>query len=570
MASLTRDDLHDELQKFASDVLQNALAELRLRIVTDLHGLEANKFDKDNAPTNAGASQGGSGVPMLLTSNSTSQSNSVPRLGKGFRPAPKETKLPVADKTIKDFPDKASVGSLAMIPESDGALDEPFHGPNVSSFLDDDDVCEQEEASSLLEPGLLDSEDKGNQTFWNQASRRLARLVLGDYFSYTTCGVVILNSLLIGVQTDYLIRHVSEPTAETPSIFKTLDVLFCGIFTVELCLRFLAFGWSFFIMEEWQWNVFDLTVVTLQLSDILLHALCKTTAANPMDESSSVLRLLRLIRILRLMRVLRLVEELRTIVSSIVGSLKSLIWTLLLLMLLMYSCGVCITQVVADHLLQLSYLGDHSGVHHAMTEDLKYFFGTLMRTVLTLFESVVGGLSWDAVVEPLLEDISPWVVPVFCIYIAFVIFAVMNSVTGVFCEKATAKARTDQESFLANVCRRTFEKNILSHKPQSQQQITWKEFEGQLHKEEFRDFFRAINVCVSEAEGLFALLDVEKKGAIEFEQFMHGILKLHGPAKSLDLTLLMNETDQIYSRLSEHMASVDGRLNQLLCSMSDA
>merc|ERR1719158_551327 len=143
----------------------------------------------------------------------------------------------------------------------------------------------------------------------------------------------------------------------------------------------------------------------------------------------------------------------------------------------------------------------------------------------------------------------------------------MNSVTGAFCEKATQKVRSDQEEYLANVCRNTFAKNITAGRPRHEQLMTWKEFASQLHTEEFREFFKVMDVCASEAEGLFALLDTERKGAINFDQFMHGILKLRGPAKSLDLTLLMNETDQMYSRLSEHMKSVDHRLNRLINSM---
>jgi len=145
----------------------------------------------------------------------------------------------------------------------------------------------------------------------------------------------------------------------------------------------------------------------------------------------------------------------------------------------------------------------------------------------------------------------------------------MNSVTGVFCEKASAKVRLDQEEFLANSCRKAFLKNISPNRAVHEHTVTWKEFSSQLHSEEFRDFFKAIDVCSTEAEGLFALLDTAGKGTINFEQFMHGILHVRGPAKSLDLTLLMNETDQMFNKLQEHMSSVDGRLNRILSSMSD-
>jgi hypothetical protein len=274
-----------------------------------------------------------------------------------------------------------------------------------------------------------------------------------------------------------------------------------------------------------------------------------------------LLRILRLVRIIRLMRVLRLVDELRAIASSITSSMKSLLWTLVLLMLLMYSSGVAVTQVVGDHLKQLEIGND---VGDTMTDEMKYYYGTLSRAILSLFECITGGASWDAIMMPVANDVSSFVIPLYCGYITFCLFAVMNSVTGVFCEKASAKVREDQEQFLAHTCRKTFERNVFANKKDQQDQvITWKEFSGQLHSEEVKEFFKAIDVCVSEAEALFRLLDPNRTGSIHFTQFMHGILKLRGPAKSLDLTLLMHETDEMFNLLIDHMTAVEGKLNRI-------
>jgi len=285
MASLTRADLHDELQKFASDVLQNALTELRQRIVTDLRGLGVNDSAKDVVvplPAFASIPQGGKPSRGIISNKDTRR---VPRLGKGFRSHPKEwpdMNQPEGDKLQKD---KVPAGSLAIRDRSmsqDSAKGrcegraEPSRPLNMAaSFLnDDDEVCDHEEASSLLEPAQAenslpleeyssDAQDKSGCPGWRSASCTVANFVRGTFFNYATCTVVIINSLLIGAQTDYLIRHLDEEAP--PAIFDTLDVLFCGIFTVELCLRFIAFGWSFFFMQGWQWNVFDLVVVALQV-----------------------------------------------------------------------------------------------------------------------------------------------------------------------------------------------------------------------------------------------------------------------------------------------------------------
>merc|ERR1719389_709403 len=113
----------------------------------------------------------------------------------------------------------------------------------------------------------------------------------------------------------------------------------------------------------------------------------------------------------------------------------ALFWTLSLLMMVIYIFSVFFTQVVLD-----VYKTKNS-------EHLEYWYGRLPRTILTMFEVIVGGVSWDEVVEPLIEDISPWMGVVLCLYISFCVFAMMNMATGVFVEKATRMAQEDKDKY---------------------------------------------------------------------------------------------------------------------------
>mmetsp|Transcript_67516 Transcript_67516/g.124447 ORF Transcript_67516/g.124447 Transcript_67516/m.124447 type:complete len:205 (-) Transcript_67516:42-656(-) len=172
----------------------------------------------------------------------------------------------------------------------------------------------------------------------------------------------------------------------------------------------------------------------------------------------------------------------------------------------------------------------------------------------------VPTLTWCKL-EPIVEDISYLIAPMFCMYIAFCVFAVMNSVTGVFVDKAMTMVHRDQEKYLASICRKVFmhaENHLL----------TSEQFSNEMQSEEFIEFFEAIDVHVEESEGFFALLDVDKQGEIDFETFLHGILRVRGSAKSLDLTLLMHECEYMFTRISEHMVSTDILLRKILGCMS--
>lgn len=543
MAGLTREGLHEELQNFYRDVLKDALADLRLQIIADLGGKKPGEYSSEDDKTK-------------------DKQRSVPTLGVGFRkarilqhPHPAANKQSSKEAEVYTGnnlyaaeyapPVTAYVELAENQSSSNNRLPPPNYGETELMREESDSLV------SLVEDGEAAADDisGGNASFLECAHHRVSNFVHGSFFQYSTCAAVLLNAALIGACTEYKIRHLRR---DEPRIFALLDALFCVVFTVELCCRFVAFGCSMFFTKGWAWNVFDLIVVSFQLSEILLHTLFSQYES---DELLGTLKFLRLIRIIRLMRVLRLIEDLREIASSIVGSLRSLMWTLLLLLMLMYSCGVCITQVVAEYLLQ-------SDEPSSKTEDLRYYFGSIGRSVLSLFESITGGQSWDIILEPLMEDISFLVAPVFCVYISFCLFAVMNSVTGVFVEKAMSRVHEDQEKYLAHTCAKVFARaeNHL---------LTSDQFCEQMQSEEFIDFFGALDIHVEESEGFFALLDVEKEGVIGFEQFLHGILRVRGPAKSLDLTLLMHECEYMFTRISEHMLYVDNVLKKMSSSMTD-
>merc|ERR1712216_846044 len=82
-------------------------------------------------------------------------------------------------------------------------------------------------------------------------------------------------------------------------------------------------------------------------------------------------------------------------------------------------------------------------------------------------------------------------------------------------------------------------------------QVTWYQFEGQLHKME--SFFKSVDVDVSEAKGLFHLLDIEGTGTVDVDDFIMGCLRLRGAAKAIDLATLMSETRRLRREWRMHM-----------------
>jgi voltage-gated sodium channel len=373
-------------------------------------------------------------------------------------------------------------------------------------------------------------EDEFDMNEVHQDGGCCARLVAHQRFDYFICVCILLNSALIGVQTD----HEAREGVELKSI-RRIETCFAVIFTVELLLRVYVYNTRFFTMPGRGWNIFDMLVVSLQLAEEIGAAVAADSNDTNLTSNFTtlrVVRILRLIRILRLVRVIRLIGELRMLVLSIISSMRSLCWTILLLVLLIYTTGLYLTQSVTEY--RLKYPEKDTENIRILTDK----FGELLPAMSTLFQSITGGLDWGEVAyTPLVEEISPWLGAFYTVYMAFSILAMMNVVTGVFVESVLKCAKSEKDLFMVNNARELF----LSLDDGINTQMTWELFQSKLDAPQMQEFFKAIDVDKSEARGLFSLLDLDHSDTVSIEEFINGCLRLRGPAKSLDMALVIQE-----------------------------
>jgi len=284
-------------------------------------------------------------------------------------------------------------------------------------------------------------------------------------------------------------------------------------------------------MDGWRWNAFDFLLVGLMIVDqlsVLLQALTLPINLSVMRVS----RLLRILRISRILRVFHLFSELNTMVNSMVRSMSSLLCAMMLLVIMIYIFAVFFMQIIIDH------------VDIVEEADVSQWFGSLPRTLLTLFECIVGGIGWHHVVTPLISDVSPMMAVLFCIYISASLFAMTNLVTGVFVTNVTNIVQEDKKENMATMIRDLFLDGT--------DQITWETFCAKLETPEMQEYLKTIDVDPSEARGLFDLLDEDGGGTIDGDEIVHGFLKLHGPAKALELSLLSRKINDLHQDWMDH------------------
>jgi len=252
-----------------------------------------------------------------------------------------------------------------------------------------------------------------------------------------------------------------------------------------------------------------------------------------------IIRLTRLLKTIQFVKIFRFVMALRMLVTSIMSTLKALFWALVLLILVVYVFGVLFAQAVNDHLLE------HDLPEPEKTEAGRYF-GSLEQSMLSLFMSIAGGVSWEQVIFPL-KKISTFWVFAFVFYIAFTYFAVLNVLTGVFCQSAIESANNDHamvvQSMLDNKASHLAKIKTLFDELGTENHgiLTIGMFEDKINDPAVREYFEALGLDVWDAWSFFKLLDEDGGGSVEIEEFFLGCLRFRGPARSMDVGRLLQD-----------------------------
>jgi len=347
------------------------------------------------------------------------------------------------------------------------------------------------------------------------------------YFEFVSMAAIILSSSHIGAQTDYLARnHVDV----APPVYRALDNCFLIFFTFELLLRLFVYRRRYFYMFGWMWNVLDFFLIMVQVIEELVQLFVETDGGI-WASLLRVVRILRAVRVIRVAHAMQFFEELRFMVECVMHSCKSFHWAALMIGLMVYVFGVHLTHVV--HLERMAGKPD--------LEELEKWFGNVPRSGLSLFEALTGGVDWDALAAPLSEQVSPLLGVLFVLYMSFAILAVMNVITGTFVQHAMERAQYNNE--IRKVRQASLLFTTLDEKKEGF--ITFEEIEQHLELPPVRDFFRSLDIDLGDAHCLFDVLDSTNSGKIEFETFLGGAMRLQGPARAIDLLLVMREIREI-------------------------
>ncbi|CAE7948182.1 SCN8A, partial [Symbiodinium sp. KB8] len=380
--------------------------------------------------------------------------------------------------------------------------------------------------------------------------------------------IVVSNSIFLGVEVQMGITYFDEGL---PVSMSVVQYVYAAWFLLELLLRIRADGRNFIFSPDWSWNLLDIFVVITSLWEVaaeLVYTILQNDIGDVAGMSSlkafRIIRVTRVVKVVRLMRVFRFVMAFRTLITSIADTLKSLFWALMLLAVIVYVFAVLFTQAVNDYVLD----PDNPTLPDRELEASERYYRSLYHTMLSLFMGVSGGINWSEVMAPLLE-ISPIWVFMFLFYICFTYFAVLNVVTGVFCQTAIESAQNDHtavvHSILKNKQAHVEKIRALFNSIGDDQTgiITFAMFEEKINSPAVKAYFEVLGLDVWDAWSFFKLLDLDDGGDVEIEEFLMGCLRLRGTARAIDVGKIIHDQTWLIRTHGKFQTYVEAELKKI-------
>ena len=226
------------------------------------------------------------------------------------------------------------------------------------------------------------SNDLASQGWTQNLIRFSDRLVNAPAFEWGIIAVIIINAILLGMETSPALND------RYGDWMHTGNWIALGIFILEALLKMIALAPRMDRYFRDGWNIFDFSVI--------VFALIPATGEFAM--------IARLARLLRALRLISTIKELRLIVAALVRSIPSVFHVIMLMSIIVYIYAIIGHQLFHEH--------DPTN------------WGNLGVCVLTLFNMITLE-GWTEIMVTAME-LHDWAWVYFVTYIVIATFVVIN------------------------------------------------------------------------------------------------------------------------------------------------
>ncbi|XP_077463650.1 voltage-dependent L-type calcium channel subunit alpha-1D-like isoform X2 [Stigmatopora argus] len=199
----------------------------------------------------------------------------------------------------------------------------------------------------------------------NPVQYKFWSIINSTAFEYVMFVLILLNTVTLAIQ------HY-EQSKTFSYIMDILNMVFTGLFTVEMLLKLLALRLRHYFVDAW--NSFDALIVVGSVVDIVV-----TEFSSGEDSSRVSITFFRLFRVMRLVKLLSKGEGIRTLLWTFIKSLQALPYVALLIAMIFFIYAVIGMQTFGKIAMQ-----DHTQINRNNN------FQTFPQAVLLLFRCATG------------------------------------------------------------------------------------------------------------------------------------------------------------------------------------
>eukprot|EP00747_Dinoflagellata_sp_TGD_P047943 gnl/TRDRNA2_/TRDRNA2_145310_c0_seq1.p1 gnl/TRDRNA2_/TRDRNA2_145310_c0~~gnl/TRDRNA2_/TRDRNA2_145310_c0_seq1.p1 ORF type:complete len:612 (+),score=95.64 gnl/TRDRNA2_/TRDRNA2_145310_c0_seq1:41-1837(+) len=397
------------------------------------------------------------------------------------------------------------------------------------------------------------------------------RFVRSNTFEYCSAMLIIACTLVMivelqyeGLKTGYIlkVRDFDEPGEKVwphaEDAFWGTDLFFNSCFAVELTLRYWVMRRGAF-SSKWMWlDTFLVSFGWLDFLGLLQFGLDPT--------SVRVLRLLRMLRMLKVIKSFRAFQTLFLLVRSLQSSLGALVWSFVLLWMIQIGSGIFLCQLLQG------FLVDESRDVEIRQKVFSYY-GTFTHSFLTMFEVTLA--NWIVICRLLYTEVNEWYALFFILYRGCFMFAVIKVITAVFIAETTRCTNSDDD---IAVTRKKKLQEVYVGKLQEVFKELDRSGDGSLSRCEFeplindallQTWLNTLDIDTFDLEHLFEILD-SGDGNIDMQEFIQGMSRVRGPAKSIDVLKLQCTVDHLKTNLDNVIQLLGNKVDRPLQPSSAA
>ncbi|CAK8995936.1 unnamed protein product [Durusdinium trenchii] len=341
---------------------------------------------------------------------------------------------------------------------------------------------------------------------------------------------------------------------KAPWEFQVAENLFCTFFTLEWLVRLFAFRRKIMALTD-AWFVLDTLLVSLMIVETWITPLVLELLQIDSDGmgDATILRLVRLLRLARMTRVAKLLRafpEVLIMIKGISAASRSVMFTICLLILVLYVFGIAFTQIC-------------DGLPIGGTS-----FRSVPESMLTL---LIHGVFMDDMAELVaLIRADSWAA--FVMFIIFVLIAsitLMNMLIGVLCEVVSMVGQSEREELLVELVKRELLDIIIEADEDGDGLMSHAEFLKILESPEGLRALETVGVdpvgLIDYADTIFTKEDGDLSETVMFSHFMNEVLQLRGSntATVKDLIAMRKFVEKGNKEVRKDLSAVTEKLHQL-------